>query len=125
MSKINPAQIGSGVNIIISGGITAEQHQALNQLIHLMDNGPATGFVSGAYRETVGQPFPTNITWYIDNIKSKKIIEKIIIRNNIHMPIIITWNVYNIDGVSVMNTVSDTITYINNIFEISRVREIL
>ena len=39
-----------------SGGITADQHAALRQLIHLADGigGPFEGFLSGAYREVSG-----------------------------------------------------------------------
>jgi hypothetical protein len=147
MPKINPTQIGDLTTTIVttlspiitaailptileqtvavSGGITPGQHEVLNQFIHLWENGPGTGFATGAYREVIGIPFPTNITWYVDNTKSKKIIEKIIVRNNSKMPIGITWNIFNVDGITVLNSIVDTIIYTNNIFETSRMRSII
>jgi hypothetical protein len=110
-----------------SSGITDVDHARLRQLIHLADeDGPFEEFASGAYREFLpNNLFPTSMTWYENDSKSKKIVEKIIFRNSNNMPSTITWNVYNTNGVTIIHTVRDTITYENNIFEKSRVREIL
>ena len=40
-------------------GITAAQHKVLRDLIHFIDDGPADGYASGAYRETEAVVFPT------------------------------------------------------------------
>lgn len=101
------------------------RHQTLRQLIHFIDEGPADGFASGAYK-TVNPPgslLPTSIIWYSDNTLSKKIVEQIILWTGI-VPSTITWMVYKEDGTTVEHTVSDSITYIQNIFEITRTRTI-
>src|ERR1019366_3445892 len=100
MPKINPSQLGGLTTIIapiisatilptileqivaVSGGITPTQHETLPQSIHFISDGPAHGFASGAYKEISGMPFPSNIVWYADSTKSKKIVEKIIVRRS-------------------------------------------
>lgn len=108
------------------GGITAAQHAALRQLIHLADGGgPFEQFASGAYREilpTAG-PFPTSVTWYDDNTKAKKIVEKTIVRDNFQNAISIQWRAYDTDGSTILSTVTDTISY-SGPFEIDRIRTI-
>lgn len=110
-----------------TGGLTEEQHKVLRQLIHFIDDGPAEGFASGAYREIVGGLFPTSIIWWESSSKSKKIIEKVITRSggsatNLK-PTPIVWKVYDTDGISVLAEVSDAVTY-SGIFEESRTRTI-
>lgn len=124
MSKINNEQLRN--NIPGSPGITAQQHEVLRQLIHFIDEGPGDGFASGAFKAITpsGCVFPTNISWYFDNTQSKKIVEKIMVWSGV-VPITITWNVYNTDGVTVAHTVIDSITYTNNIFESTRTRTII
>lgn len=132
MSKIDVSQvsgiIGVGLSSGFSGpsGISADDHKTLRQLIHFIDEGPAEGFASGAYKEItpIGSPFPTSVIWYSDSTKAKKIVEKSIVRNSKKIPTSIIWKVYNIDGVSVVNTVQDNISYVNNIFEVSRLRTV-
>jgi len=108
-----------------SGSLTPTNHQTLRQLIHLAFGGPFEGF-SGAYKEIlpVSDPFPTNITWWTNSSKTNKIIEKIIIRNDSQIPIVITYNVYEIDGITIEASAIDNIVY-NGIFEISRERIII
>lgn len=105
-------------------GITEGAHQALRQLIHFIDDGPASGFASGAYRETLpaSNPFPTSATWYEDNTKAKKIVEKLITYTG---PIATTvqWKVYDTDGTTVLATVTDSVSY-SGVFETSRTRTI-
>jgi hypothetical protein len=104
-----------------------EEHKVLRQLIHFIDDGPAEGFASGAYRETVGGSFPTSITWYTDSGKTEKIVEKIITRSgggatNV-APTPIKWKIYDTDGTTVLWTVNDAVTY-DGVFETSRTRTI-
>lgn len=105
--------------------ITAEQHKSLRQLIHLVDGqgGPFEGFTSGAFRETIGGAFPTSVTWYEDFTKVKKIVEKLITYTSTQQIDTVTWRVYDIDGSTVLATVTDAVTY-STFFETSRVRSI-
>jgi len=107
------------------GGITPSQHETLRQLIHFIDEGPGDGFASGAFKETLptGNPFPTSITWYLDVGKTKKLVEKFLIYNSSKFPVTIHWNMYDTDGVTIIHTVIDTITY-STAFESTRTRAI-
>lgn len=107
-----------------AGGITPGQHETLKQLIHFIDEGPATGFITGAFKEILDQPFPSSVTWYKDNTKQQKIVEKLIIRNGDQNPISIIWNMYDDDGITIIHTITDTITYIMDSFEYTRTRAI-
>lgn len=111
-----------------SGGITAEEHERLRQFVHLASaGGPGDGFASGAVKITspFGATFPTSIVWFLDNTLSTKIIEKHLVYNSSQMPTTIVWNLYDVDGITIIHTIIDTITYTNNIFETSRTRTIL
>lgn len=109
----------------IGSGLSADQHKTLRQLIHLADGvgGPMEGFVSGAYRETtpIGSPFPTSIIWWISSAKLKKIVEKNIVWDIFNNPIVISWKMYDIDGITLLAIVTDSIIY-NGPFEVSRNR---
>lgn len=97
------------------GGITAEQHKDLRQLIHLADiGGPFEGFSSGAYKEVLppNDPFPTSIIWWESSAKLKKIVEKTIsYSQGKSKPTPITYKVYDTDGVTILATVTDNIYY--------------
>lgn len=114
-------QIGSGGG----GGITPFEHETLRQLIHFIDEGPGDGFLSGAFKEVLptGSPFPTSITWYLDVAKTKKLVEKFVTYNGSHFPTQIHWNMYDFDGVTIVHTVIDDITY-STAFESTRTRTI-
>jgi hypothetical protein len=117
------AYIGGVVVSLISGtGLTAEQHKVLRQLIHFIDDGPAEGFASGAYRETTGTVFPTVAVWYVDSGKTHKIVELLVTWTGI-VPTTETWKMYAADGTTVLAQVVDTISY-SGIFETSRTRAI-
>lgn len=120
------AGIVNGLDAGSGSGITANQHETLRQAIHFLDEGPGHGFVSGAFKTITptSSPFPTNIIWWIDNTQTQKIVEKLITYNVNQVPIIITVNVYDTDGITIVQTITDTITYTNNAFESTRVRTI-
>ena len=106
-------------------GVTPTQHAALRQLIHLADGGgPFETFASGAYRERLpsGSLFPTSFIWWESSSKIKKIVERTITWTGI---LVTTdqWKVYDTDGVTVLATVTDTISY-SGLFETSRTRTI-
>jgi hypothetical protein len=107
------------------GYITHQQHKTLRDLIHFIDQGPGDGFASGAYKETLpfGDPFPTSIIWYLDATKAQKLIEKFIVYLPNQFPHTITWNMYDYDGVTLIHTVVDTISY-TTAFESTRIRTI-
>lgn len=108
-------------------GLSEAQHRALRQLIHFINDGPAEGFASGAYRETLpaASAFPTSIIWWESSSKLKKIVEKTITRSGIGAtaiaPTPIVWRIYDTDGTTVLVTVTDSITY-SGVFETSRTR---
>jgi hypothetical protein len=111
------------------GGITEAQHRTLRQLIHFIDEGPAEGFASGAYKEILpsGDPFPTTVTWWESSAKLKKIIRKTITRSgggatNVK-PTPILWEIFDTDGSTMLASVSDAITY-SGAFESTRTRTI-
>ena len=96
---------------------------------HFIDEGPGYGFATGAYKETLpsGDMFPTSVVWWESNLKTKKIVEKTITRSgggatNIR-PTPIVWNIYDTDGVTILHSVSDSISY-NGVVELSRTRTI-
>lgn len=107
------------------GGITPQEHETLRQLIHFVDQGPGDGFASGAFKETLpnNSPFPSSVTWYLDVAKTKKLVEKFIIYNANKFPTTIHWNMYDYDGITIVHTVIDSITY-NAAFESTRIRTI-
>jgi hypothetical protein len=104
------------------GDLTEEQHRALRQLIHFIDNGPAEGFATGAYREMTGTVFPTAVTWYDKaGVGKKKIVEKLITWTGVN-PTTITWKIYDA-AETLLATVTDTVSY-SGVFETSRTRAI-
>lgn len=114
---------------ITSTALTPGQHRTLRQLIHFIDQGPAEGFLSGAFKEVLPEasPFPTSVTWYTNSGKTQKIVEKLITRSgggatNI-APTPITWIMYDEDGTTIVAKVIDSITY-SGVFEYQVTREI-
>lgn len=103
-------------------GLTEEQHKALRQLIHFIDEGPAEGFISGAYKEvTPAGPSPTSIIWWASTAKTNKIVELIVTWSGV-FPTWMVWKVYDVAG-ALLATVSDAITY-SGAFESTRTRTI-
>lgn len=104
------------------GGISADQHKILRQLIHFIDDGPAEGFTSGAYKEITGTVTPSAIVWYESSSKLKKIVERLVTWSGI-VPSVDKWKIYDNSGITVIWTVSDAISY-TGIFETDRTRTI-
>jgi hypothetical protein len=112
----------SPISWVTLTGLTPINHEALRQLIHFIDNGPAEGFASGAYREMTGTAFPSAVVWYDKaGVGKKKIIEKLITYTGA-FPTTITWKIYD-DTETLLATVIDTISY-SGAFETSRLRSI-
>jgi hypothetical protein len=106
-----------------ASGISSTQHYLLRQLIHLSEEGgPFEGF-SGAYQETLGGAFPTQIIWYTDSSKTSKIVEETITYNSNRTIATDQWKVYDTDGTTVLATATDVINY-SGVFEINRTRTI-
>lgn len=106
-----------------SGGISEAQHKVLRHLIHFIDEGPAEGFTSGAYKETTPTgPFPTSVIWWESSAKLKKIVERTVTWTGPN-PTTDKWEIYDTDGITKLATVIDSITY-SSIFETSRTRTI-
>lgn len=126
LAFLQGAGIVNGLTVNGTGGITPETHETLRQLIHFIDSqGPGDGFASGAYRVTLptASPFPTSITWYLQEDMSQKLVEKLITYNSNQFPVFIQHNMYDVDGVTIIHTVIDVITYVGA-FESSRLRSI-
>lgn len=112
-----------GGEVGLSGsGITTSDHEELRQLIHFIDNGPANGFASGAYRENTGTTFPSAIIWWTSAAKTHKIVEKLLTYTGAFATTI-QWKMYDTDGSTVLATVTDVISYAGA-FETSRTRTI-
>lgn len=128
MSKGQVQQLDANTAAIagLEPGFTPAEHERLRQLIHFISEGPTEGFASGAFKEVlpIGAPFPASVTWYTSSTKAQKIVEKFIVRNANKTPSQITWNMYADDGVTIIQTVVDDITYANAVFEATRTRTI-
>lgn len=103
--------------------LSRAQHKALRDLIHFVDDGPADGFASGMFKETlpIAGPFPTSEIWWTTSGKVAKIIELTLTRNANKTPATEVWKMYALDGSTVLVTMTDTITY-SSVFENTRTR---
>lgn len=119
---VQPDFLGTVVDT--GGFLTPEQHRTVRQLIHFIDNGPAEGFVTGAHRVTLpaADPLPTSITWWTSVAQTAKIVQKDLTYSGA-LPSTIQWRMYDVDGVTVLATVTDTLAY-SGAFETSRTRTI-
>lgn len=118
----NPAEKTLTELLAGAGGLTESGHRTLRQLIHFIDDGPAEGFASGAYKETTGTIFPTAEVWWESNSKLKKIVSLDTTWTGVNITQEI-WKVYDTDGSTVLATVTDAISY-SGVFETSRTRTI-
>ena len=102
--------------------LTEIEHKKVRDLIHFIDSGPADGFASGAYQEatyTTANLLQTS-TWYSDATKAKKLVELEVTYSTI-FPTQERWRMYDDDGLTVLVTLTDAITY-SGPFEVSRAR---
>lgn len=112
----------------IGSSLTETEHEKLRQLIHFINEGPAEGFASGAYKEVLpaNNPFPTQIVWWESSAKTQKIYEKLISYSlGKSKPSPIQWKMYAEDGTTLLTTVTDTIMYGTGPFELNRTRTIV
>lgn len=107
-------------NLRGSGGISADDHKTLLQLIHFIDEGPAEGFATGATKTITGGIFPTEVLWR--RADTTALVRQSIAWSGV-VPSSVVWRVYAADGVTVIATVTDAITY-TGIVETSRTRSI-
>lgn len=122
LTNITETNVQDAIEELTNSALTAEQHKTLRHLIHFIDNGPAEGFDTGAYRETTGSVFPTAIIWYVDDTKAEKIVEKNITWSTPN-PSEIEWLIYDTDGTTALVRVTDEYEY-SGIFEVSVTRTI-
>jgi hypothetical protein len=115
---------GTAKSLTSGTGLSEATHKVLRQLIHFIDEGPAEGFTSGAYKETLpaASIFPTSVIWWESSSKLKKIVEKTITWTGVN-PTTIEWEIYDTDGSTVLATITDAISY-SGIFETTRTRTI-
>lgn len=112
--------------IIASSGLSPLAHRTLRQLIHFIDEGPAEGFATGAYSETLpaASPFPTSFIWWVSSAKLQKIVEETVTYNSNKTINTDQWKMYDEDGTTLIATVTDTYAY-SGVFELSRIRTIV
>jgi hypothetical protein len=104
--------------------LSAAAHAGLRQLIHLADDqGPFESFNTSMERVITGGLLYTSVVWYRDGAHTQKIVEKLVDRTNPTFPTQVQYKVYDVDGVTVLATATDTITY-SGAEEIKRVRVI-
>lgn len=86
------------------------------------EGGPFDDFAT-PYRQIVGGVFPSAVVWWTDSSMTTKILEKLIVRDGNQSPTTITQILYASDGVTVLKTAVDTLSY-SGVFETSRTRVI-
>ena len=101
-------------------GVSEETHKTLLQLVHFLDEGPGEGFASGATKEVTGTVFPTVELW--KRADATALVRKTTTWTGA-VPTTIEWKVYDVDGTTVLATITDTIAY-SGIFEPGRTRVI-
>ena len=119
---------GSGVSGSVSGSSVTYTIPGLDykQLNLLAEGGPFESFLSGMYHEFSyeSRVYVSSSTWYEDNTKAKKIVEKIYQRNTKKQATQINYKVYQEDGISVKTEFMDLITY-NGAVETNRTRVLI
>jgi len=117
--------VNKGLEVSGGSGFPEAQHKVLRHLVHLAEaGGPYDGFGAALFKETLptASSAPTSIIWWESPAKAKKILEKTIsYLGNTVFPNVIVYQVYDVDGVTVLATSTDTITY-SGAYETSRVR---
>lgn len=117
---------GSVVELVYDGtywrvaALSPGDHATLLQLIHFIDEGPAEGFATGATKTVTGGLFPTEILW--KRADTTNLVRQSVTWTGIN-PTTVIWRMYDTDGVTVLATVTDTITY-SGVNETGRTRAI-
>lgn len=104
-----------------SSGISDVSHQTLNQLIHLAEQGGPWQGYGNPIQDAGPWPFPTASVWWTDSTRTKKIVQKVITRNENQAPATIQWQSFQTDGTTVAESITDHILY-SGAFEVSRSR---
>jgi hypothetical protein len=105
-------------------GLPNAGHRSAHHLIHFIIDGPASGFLSGAYRERLpaADPFPTQLIWWTSSGKTTKILEVNVTRDTNKKVLQEEWKCYDEAG-TLVETVTDVITD-SGAFELTRTRTI-
>lgn len=91
--------------------LNAASHKALRDLIHFIDDGPADGFPSGAFKQTFySGALIVDEVWWADNSATQRIVDLSITYTGA-LPTTEVWRMYASDGVTVLVTLTDAITY--------------
>ena len=104
----------------LSTGSNTSPGGDFRQVAFIENVGPYEGW-SQAYEVIVGGAFPVTRSWYVDAGFTKLIQRKTITRNSQYLPTQEMWQLYAVDGTTVIRTFTDTITY-TGVFEASRTR---
>jgi hypothetical protein len=101
----------------------AQAHELLKELIHLSDDDGPRGiqWPNNLVNDLGPVPFPTASIWWTDSSRTKKIVDAHVVRNPNKTPSTIQWKAYASDGVTVVESYTDTITY-SGVFPTSRIR---
>jgi hypothetical protein len=102
-----------------------QPHETLKQLIHLSDDeGPrGSQWSNNLFKDTdSASAFPSGTIWWVDSSRAKRIVDSTITRNSAQLPVTIQWRAYAADGVTVVESYTDVIVYVNGVFEASRTR---
>jgi hypothetical protein len=115
---------GNGILVSLLSPFTSASHGDTRQLIHFIDDGPASGMLASAYKETLpfNSPFPTSEIWWTSPAKTLKLLQHEITRSVIQLPVTESWKMFDSNG-SQVEGVLDVITY-SGVFETSRTRTI-
>jgi hypothetical protein len=102
-----------------------QEHELLQQLIHLSDDDGPRGaqWANNLVKDTdTVTAFPSGSVWWTDSSRTKKVVDSVITRNSSQLPVTVQWRAYASDGVTVVESYTDTITYSGGVFEASRTR---
>lgn len=122
-----PTDVGAVAYVTASGlrfNDEGKQIRLRHWMQHFIDDGPSVAFGTGSFKETlpVSSAFPTSYVWWDSSSKNRQILRLEVTRSNPgNKPATENWKLFSEDGTSVIETVTDVISY-NGAFEISRTR---
>lgn len=132
-SPASDVDVGMGADLnaayVLTGSATGslpfgQPHETLRQLIHLADDDGPRGsqWVNNLFKTTDPAPFPSGSVWYLDATMTHRVVDSTVTRNSSQMPVTIQWRAYAPDGVTVVESYTDSIVYVSTVFEASRTR---